>query len=144
VKTMQDVVTASIGTRRVSMLLFSVFAGVALLLAAIGVYGVMAYTVSLRTQDIGIRIALGARGADVHLMVLGQGMKLALIGIGIGIAGALALTRIIASLLYDVKATDPLTFAGISLLLALVTLVACWIPARRAARVNPIEALRAG
>jgi len=77
-------------------------------------------------------------------MVLGQGMKLALIGIGIGIAGALALTRIIASLLYDVKATDPLTFAGISLLLALVTLVACWIPARRAARVNPIEALRAG
>jgi putative ABC transport system permease protein len=114
VKTMQDVVTASIGTRRVSMLLFSVFAGVALLLAAIGVYGVMAYTVSLRTQDIGIRIALGARGADVHLMVLGQGMKLALIGIGMGIAGALALTRIIASLLYDVKATDPLTFAGIS------------------------------
>lgn len=144
VKTMQDVVAASIGSRRTSVLLFSVFAGVALLLAAIGIYGVMAYTVTQRTQDIGIRIALGARAADVLVMVIRQGMTLALIGICVGLAGALGLTRLIASLLYDVRATDPLTFGAISLLLALVALLACWVPARRASRVDPIEALRAG
>jgi putative ABC transport system permease protein len=143
VKTMEDVVAASIGSRRLSMLLLSVFAGVALLLAAIGIYGVMAYTVTQRTQDIGIRMALGAQAGDVLRMVVGQGMTLALIGIGVGLAGAWGLTRVIASLLFGVQATDPITFAAISLLLAFVALLACYLPARRAARVNPIEALRA-
>jgi putative ABC transport system permease protein len=143
VKTMEDVVAASIGSRRLSMLLLSVFAGVALLLAAIGIYGVMAYTVNQRTQDIGIRMALGAQAGDVLRMIVGQGMTLALIGIGVGLAGAWGLTRVIASLLFGVEATDPITFAAISLLLAFVALLACYLPARRAARVNPIEALRA-
>lgn len=144
VKTMQDVMTRSIGSRRASVLLFSVFSGVALVLAAVGIYGVLAYTVTQRTQDIGIRMALGARAGDVLLMVIRQGMTLALIGIGVGLAGAFGLTRVITSLLYDVSATDPLTFVAISLLLALVALIACWVPARRASRVNPIEALRVG
>jgi putative ABC transport system permease protein len=143
VKTMEDVVAASIGSRRLSMLLLSVFAGMALLLAAIGIYGVMAYTVTQRTQDIGIRMALGAQAGDVLRMVVGQGMMLALIGIGVGLAGAWGLTRLIANLLFGVHATDPITFAAISLLLAFVALLACYLPARRAARVNPIEALRA-
>jgi putative ABC transport system permease protein len=143
VKTMEDVVAASIGSRRLSMLLLSVFAGMALLLAAIGIYGVMAYTVTQRTQDIGLRMALGAQAGDVLRMVVGQGMTLALIGIGVGLAGAWGLTRVIATLLFGVQATDPATFAIISLLLAFVALLACYLPARRAARVNPIEALRA-
>jgi putative ABC transport system permease protein len=143
VKTMDDVVAASIGSRRLSMLLLSVFAGMALLLAAIGIYGVMAYTVTQRTQDIGIRMALGAQAGDVLRMVVGQGMTLALIGIGVGLAGAWGLTRVIATLLFGVQAADPGTFAVITLLLAFVALLACYLPARRAARVNPIEALRA-
>jgi putative ABC transport system permease protein len=143
VKTMEDVVAASIGSRRASTLLFSVFAGVALLLAAVGIYGVMAYTVTQRTQDIGIRMALGAQAGDVLRMVVRQGMTLVLIGIGVGLAGALGLSRVIANLLFGVNAADPMTFAAISLLLGFVALLACYLPARRAARVNPVEALRA-
>ena len=144
VQTMEDVVAASIGSRRVSMLLFSVFAGAALLLAAVGIYGVMAYTVTQRTQEIGIRMALGAQAGDVLRMVVRQGMTLAIIGISVGLAGALGLTRVIASLLFGVNATDPLTFVAISLLLAFVALFACYLPARRAAKLDPIKALARG
>ncbi len=143
VKTMEDVVAASIGSRRLSMWLFSVFAGIALLLAAVGIYGVMAYTVTQRTQEIGIRMALGAQVGNVLGMIVRQGMALALVGISVGLVGAFGLTRVIANLLFGVSATDPITFVVIPLLLAFVALLACWLPARRAAQVNPIEALRA-
>ncbi|MFN2507498.1 MAG: ABC transporter permease, partial [Chthoniobacterales bacterium] len=141
VRTMEDVVAQSIGTRRVSMQLFAVFAGAALLLAALGIYGVMAYSVTQRTQEIGIRMALGAQKGDVLRMVVRQGMTLALIGIGVGVAGALGLTRLIANLLFGVNAADPLTFAAISLLLGFVALLACYLPARRAAKLDPVIAL---
>jgi putative ABC transport system permease protein len=143
VRTMDDVVANSLGTRRVSMQLFAVFAIAALLLAAVGISGVMAYSVTQRTQEIGIRMALGAQGGDVLRMVVRQGMTLALIGIGVGLAGALGLTRVLANLLFGVKATDPITFVAISLLLTFVALLACYLPARRASRVDPVIALRA-
>jgi predicted permease len=143
VRTMDDVVANSLGTRRVSMQLFAVFAIAALLLAAIGISGVMAYSVTQRTQEIGIRMALGAQGGDVLRMVIRQGMTLALIGIGVGLAGAFGLTRVLANLLFGVKATDPVTFVAISLLLTFVALLACYLPARRASRVDPLIALRA-
>jgi putative ABC transport system permease protein len=132
----------ALGTRRVSMQLFAVFAGAALLLAALGIYGVMAYSVTQRTQEIGLRMALGAQTADVLHMVIKQGMMLVLIGIGVGLAGALGLNRVIASLLFGVNATDPMTFVAISLLLGFVALLACYIPARRATLINPVQALR--
>jgi putative ABC transport system permease protein len=143
VRTMDDVVMNSLGTRRVSMQLFTVFAIAALLLAAVGISGIMAYSVTQRTQEIGIRMALGAQGGDVLRMVVRQGMTLALIGIGVGLAGAFGLTRVLASLLFGVKATDPVTFVALSVLLTFVALLACYLPARRASRVDPVIALRA-
>jgi putative ABC transport system permease protein len=113
-----------------------------LLLAAIGIYGMLSYSVQQRTQEIGIRIALGARRADVLGMVLRQGMQMAGLGIVIGIAGAFALTRLLSALLHGVKATDPSTFIAVSLVLALTALVACWLPALKATRVDPLHALR--
>jgi len=141
VRTMEDVVAQSMGTRRASTLLFTVFAGAALILAAVGIYGVMAYSVTQRTQEIGIRMALGAQTGDVLRLVVRQGMVLTLIGIAVGLAGAFGLAKVIASLLFDVPATDLTTFLGIPLLLLLVALIACYVPARRAARLDPTVAL---
>jgi putative ABC transport system permease protein len=144
VRTMDDVVANSLGTRRVSMQLFVVFACAALLLAALGIYGVMAYSVTQRTQEIGIRMALGAQRSDVLGLVIRQGMILTVIGVIVGLAGAFALTRVIGNLLYGVTATDPATFLWIPVLLASVSFFACYIPARRAARLDPIKALARG
>jgi putative ABC transport system permease protein len=141
VRTMDDVVANSLGTRRVSMQLFTVFAIAALLLAAIGIYGVMAYSVTQRTQEIGIRMALGAQKSDVLRLVVRQGMTLAAIGVVVGLVGAFGLTRVIANLLFGVGASDPTTFILISLLLIAVAFVACYLPARRAAKLDPVIAL---
>ena len=127
---------------RVGVLLLSVFAAVALLLAAIGIYGVIAYGVAQRTREIGIRLALGASTADVRRLVVRQGMMPVLLGVAAGVVGALLLTRLMTGLLYGVSATDPLTYAAVAAFLAAVALVASWLPARRATRVQPTIALR--
>jgi putative ABC transport system permease protein len=141
-KTMNDVVHASAAPRRLPMLLLSAFAGVAMLLAMLGIYGVTSYYVTQRTHEIGIRMALGAQMADVLKLVLSRAMVLAVIGIGIGIVGAFALTRYMTTLLFGVKPVDVITFIGVSILLAAVVLVACLVPARRAAKIDPLEALK--
>jgi putative ABC transport system permease protein len=144
VRTMDEVVVNSIRTRRVSMVLFAAFAGAALLLAALGIYGVMAYSVTQRVREIGIRMALGAQTGDVLRMIVRQGMALAAVGVSVGLVGALALSRVLASLLFGTDAIDPLTFAAIPVLLGLVALLACYFPARRAARIDPNQALAQG
>jgi predicted permease len=142
IRSMDDWMSVSLARQRFNMLLLGLFAGLAMLLAAVGIYGTMAYRVSQRTNEIGIHIALGAQRADVLRLVLGDGAKLALAGIAVGIAGAAAVTRVMTSLLFEVTPTDPATFALTTLLLATVALVACYIPARRAMRVDPMVALR--
>jgi putative ABC transport system permease protein len=142
VQTMEEVVSRSLAQRRLSMSLLVVFAVLAGLLAAVGIYGVMTYIVAQRTHEMGIRLAMGASSIDVLKLVLRDGAKLATVGVVIGISAAFALTRVIARLLYGVSAVDPISFAGISLLVTIVALVACYIPARRATRVDPLVALR--
>jgi len=142
VRTMEEVFSRSIAFQRFLMTLMTVFAGLALVLAIVGLYGVISYSVTQRTHEIGIRMALGAERREVLRMVVWQGLRLALIGVAIGIAGALALTRFLSSLLYGVKPTDPLVFAAVSLILIAVAIAACYVPARRAARVDPMVALR--
>jgi putative ABC transport system permease protein len=142
VRTMDERITESIGTQRFSMLLLMIFAGVALVLASVGIYGVISYSVTQRTHEIGIRMALGAQNRDILKMVLGQGMLLTLAGVGVGVVAALLVTRVMSSLLFGVSATDPLTFAGLALLLTVVALLAVIIPARRAIKVDPMVALR--
>jgi putative ABC transport system permease protein len=142
VRTMEQLFANSVGESRFRTLLISVFAAVAMLLSALGIYGVMAYSVAERTHEIGIRLALGARPSDIFRMVVGQGMALAGAGLVIGIVGALVLTRVIAGFLFQVSATDFVTFAGVSALLILVALAACLIPAHRATKVDPMVALR--
>ncbi|HEV2245884.1 MAG TPA: ABC transporter permease, partial [Terriglobia bacterium] len=142
IRTMEEVFSQSIAFQRFLMTLMTVFAGLSLVLAMVGLYGVISYSVTQRTHEIGIRMALGAERREVLRMVVWQGLRLALIGVSIGIAGALALTRFLTSLLYGVKPTDPLTFIVVSLILTAVALAACYIPARRAARVDLMVALR--
>ena len=142
VATMEERFSKSLAQARFSMLLLGLFAGVALLLAGVGIYGVMSYVVTQRTHEVGIRMALGAQASDVLRLVVGQGMKVAFIGIGIGLIAAVALTRVMRTLLFGVSTTDPLTFTIIALLLAAVALGACFIPARRATKVDPMVALR--
>ncbi|MCA1628589.1 MAG: ABC transporter permease, partial [Acidobacteria bacterium] len=141
-RTMEELLSRSIAQPRFNTWLLSIFAAIALVLAMVGIFGVMNYTVAQRTHEIGIRRALGAQGADVMRLVVGHGMMLALLGVGVGLAGAFALTRFLASLLYGVSATDGWTFSAVALLLSAVAFVACYIPARRATKVDPMIALR--
>jgi predicted permease len=141
-RTLDQVFSSSLDDRRLNLVLFGVFAAVALMLAVTGIYGVMSYSVTQRTNEIGVRIALGAQSSDVLKLVIGQGMILASIGVLIGVAGAVALTRLMSSLLYDVSSTDATIFSVVSVLLAVVALLACYVPARRAMKVDPIVALR--
>jgi putative ABC transport system permease protein len=142
VTTLDAVLSSTVSPRRFSAVLIGIFAGLALSLAAVGIYGVMSYMVGKRTNEIGIRLALGAQPGDVLRLVVAHGAKLALLGIAIGIAGALALTRLIANLLFQVKPADPATFVAVAAVLTFVALTACCIPARRAMKIEPIEALR--
>ena len=141
-KSMDSLIERQLAMRRFSMILLATFAGLALVLACIGLYGVISYAVGQRTQEIGVRMALGARRGDVLRMVLRQGAALAAIGVAIGIAAALVLTRFMSSMLYGVRAVDPVTFGSVALLLSLLAMVACYVPARRAMRIDPMTALR--
>jgi predicted permease len=142
VQTMDEVVASSFAARRLSMILLGIFAALALVLSCVGIYSVISYLVGQRTHEIGVRMALGAQRGDVMRLVLGQGARMALIGVAIGIAAALGLTRLMANELFGVSAHDPLTFVTVAILLTLVALLACYLPARRAVRVDPTVALR--
>ena len=142
VRTMDDLVEEEVGQRRLLVILLGSFAGVALMLALIGIYGVIAYSVAQRTREMGIRRALGAQHGDILRLVVVQGFRLAVAGVAIGLAGAYGLTRLMESLLFHVSATDPATFVGVALLFLFVALAASYIPARRATRIDPMAALR--
>jgi ABC-type antimicrobial peptide transport system permease subunit len=142
IKSLEERLSESIAQRRFNMLMLSIFAGVAMILAAVGIYGIMSYIVAQRTHEIGIRMALGARAKDILILVLSQGMALTAIGLGIGLIATLALTRIITTLLYGVSPTDPLILVAISALLAVIAFLACSISARKAIKVDPVIALR--
>jgi len=142
ITTLDGLLSRSVSPRRFSAVLIGVLAGLALVLSAVGIYGVMSYTVGQQTQEIGIRMALGAEPQNMLALVLGRSARLALVGIAAGVLGALALTRFLSSLLFGVQAKDPLTFASVAILLLLVALAACCVPARRAMKVDPMVALR--
>jgi putative ABC transport system permease protein len=142
IKPLDEYISDSVAQSRFNSALLGAFAGVALLLTAIGLYGVIAYSVAQRTQEIGIRMALGARPSDALRLVIGQGMALVFIGVALGLGGAFAATRLIRGLLFDIGAADPLTFASVAALITLIALLACYIPARRATKVDPMIALR--
>jgi len=142
IRTMDEIRAESVASERLNLTLLSIFAGIALTLAIVGIYGVMSYSVTQRTHEIGIRMAVGAQPRDVFKLIIGQGMMLALIGVAIGLLGAFALTRLMATMLFGVEPTDPATFVVIALLLTCVALVACYVPGRRATKVNPLVALR--
>jgi predicted permease len=142
VATMEQLVSANLARSRFSAALLCGLSFLALLLAAIGIYGLLAYMISLRNGEIGIRLALGAQGRDIWRLVAGQGMRLVVVGLVVGLVASFVLTRLIAGLLFDVSATDPLVFGGVALLLILVALLACYVPARKAARIDPLAALR--
>ncbi|HEV2379823.1 MAG TPA: FtsX-like permease family protein [Terriglobia bacterium] len=141
-QTMNQLLSDSVSQPRFRTLLLGVFAGLALLLAAVGIFGVMAYVVSRRTQEIGVRMALGASRTSVLGMVLGEGLRVVLIGVAIGLVEAFALSRLIKSLLFGVEAADPATFIAVPLVMIVVALAACYVPARRATKVDPMVALR--
>ena len=142
--TMEEVIDESVGQRRLTMMLVGTFAGVALLLAIVGIFGLVAYSAARRTQEVGIRRALGAQQGDILRLVVSQGLALALCGVVLGVVGAFALTRVMKEFLFQMSATDPPTFLGVALLFVLVALAASFIPARRAARGDPMIALRVG
>jgi len=142
IKTLDELLENSVAQRRFNLMSLGIFAGVALALAAVGIYGVMSFLVAQRTHEIGVRMALGAQQCDVLKLVVGRGLRLVLIGLGVGGAGALALTQLLRNLLFDVSATDPLTFGLIAMLLLGVAFLACYLPARRATKVDPLVALR--
>jgi predicted permease len=142
VQTLDDVLAGSVAARRLSMILLSVFAALALILACVGIYGVISYLVAQRTHEIGVRMALGAQRLEVMRLILGQGARMATIGVAIGSVAALGLTRLMANQLFGVTAHDPLTFTGVAGVIMLVAIAACYVPARRAMRVDPVVALR--
>jgi len=143
VRPLTQVVAESLAEQRFRTTLLAIFAALALVLASVGVYGVISYGVTQRRHEMGLRMALGARREQVQRLVVGQGLRLVLVGAAVGLVAAYLATRLLASFLYGVRATDPLTFAAVPVLLALVALVASWLPARRATQVDPIVALRA-
>jgi len=144
IRTMERIFADSMADERFNMALLSIYASLALALAGVGVYGVMSYLVTQNTREIGIRLALGARGSDVLRLVVGQGLTLTLAGVVVGLAGAWGLTRLLKKLLYGITTTDPLTFVSVTLLLVSIAVLACYVPARRATKVDPIVALRSG
>jgi predicted permease len=142
VRPMEEIVSRSISKQRLTMFLLTAFSALALVLSSVGIYGVISYLTGQRTHEIGVRVALGASRSDVLRMVLGDGMRITLIGVAIGLAAAFGLTRLITTLIYGVGAADPITFAAVAILLSAIALFACYIPARRAMRVDPMIALR--
>ena len=142
IKSLDDVMATSLSPRRFSTLLLGIFAGIALVIAAVGIYGVISYSVNQSTREIGIRMALGAQRGDVLRLIIGKGMLLAVIGVAVGLIASLFLTKLLDSMLFGVNPRDLVTFASVSLVLSLIAFVACLIPSRRATRVDPMTALR--